>query len=210
MDCLTIFLFGLSFFLVGCSNNSDLAEAAANSPPTLTSISPSGGPSTGGTEVTLIGTGFVNNGASGTNDVTFDRKTSTIITTMSDTGIMVTAPSSGSTSNVSVTVTNSNGTTDSLEYTYNPNSPPTLTSISPSGGPSTGGTVVTLIGTGFVNNGASGTNAVTFDGQTGTIITTMSDTEIMVTSPAFPGGSKDVKVTNINGESNTMIFTYGE
>ena len=55
---------------------------------------------------------------------------------------------------------------------------PTVTSLSPTSGPATGGTAVTITGTGF-----TGATAVTFGGTAATAFTVNSATSITATSP---------------------------
>lgn len=83
--------------------------------------------------------------------------------------------------------------------------PPTVTGVSPNGGPSTGGTSVTITGTGFTC-----VTGVKFGGTPATTFTVVNSTTITATSP--PGtGTVDVTVTNCNGTSPTNPgdqFTY--
>jgi hypothetical protein len=80
---------------------------------------------------------------------------------------------------------------------------PTITALAPDHGPVTGGTVVTVTGTGF-----TGATGVTFDGTSGTVFTEDSDTQITVTSPAHPAGTVNVVVQSPNGDSTPGAFTY--
>jgi len=85
--------------------------------------------------------------------------------------------------------------------------PPTLASVVPSSGPETGGTAVTLTGTGFTAD-SPGPNAVTFDGVSATSIVTVNDTTITCVTPAG-SGTVDVVVTNNFGAVTlTNGFTY--
>jgi hypothetical protein len=80
------------------------------------------------------------------------------------------------------------------------NAAPTVTGINPNSGPTTGGTVVTITGTGF--NCVSG---VKFGTTNATTFTVVSPTQITATSP--PGaGTVDVTVTTCNGTSPTGSF----
>ncbi len=73
---------------------------------------------------------------------------------------------------------------------------PAVTGISPSSGPATGGTSVTITGTGFV-----GVSSVKF-GSTSVRFTEVSPTQILVNSPPGVGGMiVDVTVTNAIGTS---------
>lgn len=82
---------------------------------------------------------------------------------------------------------------------------PVVTAISPTSGPTTGSTVVTVTGTNF-----TGATAVTFGGTPGTGLTCTA-TSCTVTSPAHAAGTVDVQVTTPGGTSATSAadqFTY--
>ncbi|RYG19976.1 MAG: hypothetical protein EON96_01925, partial [Caulobacteraceae bacterium] len=171
--------------------------------PTVTSISPTAGPTSGGTTVTLTGTNFT-----GVNAVSFGATPATGFTFNSATSITATAPASAA-GTVDIRVTNGAGTSatsasDQFSYV----NAPTVTSISPSTGPTGGGTTVTITGSGFA--AAAGTGAVKF-GATNATYTINSNTQITATSPANTAGTYDVTVTTLGGTSATSAadqFTY--
>ncbi len=74
----------------------------------------------------------------------------------------------------------------------------TVTSGSPSSGKDTGGTAVTITGTGF-----SGVTAVNFGTVKTTSFVVNSPTQIVVTAPAGPDGTVDVTMTTSAGASAT-------
>jgi len=90
--------------------------------------------------------------------------------------------------------------------------PPDITSINPGWGYATGGTVVTITGSGFgIAQGTSGT--VTFGGVETTNYTNWWNTEIVCTAPEqTTGGAMDVVVTTDYSVSNTEYsgFRYVE
>ena len=91
-------------------------------------------------------------------------------------------------------------------YTYAATvQPPTVASVSPTSGPATGGTSITIRGTNFAA-GAS----VTLDGTVATNVVVTNGTTITATTPAHAAGNVDVVVTNTNGQSGGKInaFTY--
>jgi Big-like domain-containing protein/IPT/TIG domain-containing protein len=97
---------------------------------------------------------------------------------------------------------------DNFAYGANsapPPSAPTVTGIAPSSGPTTGGTSVTITGTGF-QAGAT----VKLGGTLATNITISSSTSISATTPAHSAGVVDVQVTNTDNQSGTLTsgFTY--
>jgi hypothetical protein len=81
---------------------------------------------------------------------------------------------------------------------------PTVTSVSPNSGPDTGGTSVTITGTGF----DSGVTNVTFGGTAATGVTFVSSTQITVTTPVHAVGAVDVVVTNPDTQSGTLTNGY--
>lgn len=84
---------------------------------------------------------------------------------------------------------------------------PHVSSVSPTSGPSGGGTRVTLTGTNFA---LTGKVTVTFGGAAATNIVAVSSTQITATTPPHKQGSVSVVVTNPDGQSSTLAggFTY--
>jgi len=173
---------------------------AATPAPTVTAIAPAQGPASGGTSVTITGTGFV----AGTTSVTFGGTAGTAVTVApGGKSLTVTTPAHGTGSfNVVVTTPNGNGTAPQ-QFTFG--AAPTVSGISPNTGPSTGGTDVTITGTGFANPAV-----VFFGGLSATNVTVNSATSITATSPAGTS-AVDVTVTTNFGTSatsNADTFTY--
>jgi IPT/TIG domain len=85
------------------------------------------------------------------------------------------------------------------------NTAPEVISISPTSGPTSGGTSVTISGTGF-STGAT----VTLGGTAATNVTVVSSVSITATTPAHTAGTVDVVVTNSDGQNDTLSngFTY--
>lgn len=109
---------------------------------------------------------------------------------------------------VTVTVSNvagSNSATSnaSAAAVISNNPTPTISSISPNGGTTAGGTSVTISGTNL-----STVSAVTFDGSAATI-STKTSTQLVVVTPAHSAGAVDVVVTNTAGSvTSANGFTY--
>ncbi|MBH0024910.1 IPT/TIG domain-containing protein [Salinibacterium sp. SWN248] len=175
--------------------NAAAGDFTYTSAPTIASLAPATGSTAGGTVVTITGSGFT--GATG---VTFDGDAGTSFTVVSDTEITVTSPAR-SAGEIDVVVAHAVGNSAPADFTYV--APPTVTSISPNEGPLTGGTEVTIIGSGF-----TGATGVTFDGDAGTSFTVVSDTEITVTTPAGSEGAAAVVVQHPIGDADGGNFTY--
>ncbi|WP_258544008.1 IPT/TIG domain-containing protein [Streptomyces ipomoeae] len=162
--------------------------------PVVSSISPNQGPVSGGTTVTVIGSGFT-----GVLTVRFGNKPATSFTVDSSTQITAVAPSGVGT--VNVTVTTSQGTSaQAALFTYV--AAPSLTGLSPSQGPVAGGTTVTLTGSSL-----TGATAVRFDGVAASF-TVDSSIQITAVAPVHSAGVAAVTVTTAGGTSNALAFTY--
>ncbi|HWE67430.1 MAG TPA: IPT/TIG domain-containing protein [Acidimicrobiales bacterium] len=185
----------------------DLAHSACavtgsdiEAPPTVTSVTPAGGPPAGGTTVTITGSGFTHASA-----VKFGTTAAKSFTINSDGSI--TAVSPAGTGVVDVTVTNPFGTSATSaadKFTYG--TPPTISAggISPTSGTDKGGTPVTIMGTGFLTP-----SAVSFGGVAATGVTVVSPTEITAVTPPHPDGTVDVAVSDVNGTATaTNAFTF--
>jgi predicted outer membrane repeat protein len=166
-------------------------------PPTLTSVSPATGITTGGTSVTLTGTGFT-----GATSVTFDGLAAAF-TVLSPTQISATTPAHAAGA-ISVNVTTPNGTNpvNSL-FTY-VLPPPTVTEVTPAMGSTLGGTSVTLTGTGF-----TGATGVTFGTIPANDVIVVNATTITATTPAGAAGAVSVVVTGPGGfNAANSLYTY--
>ncbi|HEX4966798.1 MAG TPA: zinc-dependent metalloprotease family protein [Thermoanaerobaculia bacterium] len=81
--------------------------------------------------------------------------------------------------------------------------PPTLSSIAPTSGPFTGGTAVTLTGTGFVNSAT-----VLFGAVASPSVTFNSDTSLTAVAPAQSPGTVSVTVTNPDTQNATLNAAF--
>jgi hypothetical protein len=88
-----------------------------------------------------------------------------------------------------------------------PANAPTVTSISPNNGLTTGGTSVTISGTNFVAGAI-----VSVGGTAATNVNVTNSTTITATTPAHSAGVVSVVVTNTDGQSGTLTngYTYNE
>ncbi len=178
-----------------------LTQATAAAAPVVTGISPSSGPTAGGTAVAITGTDL-----SDVTAVDFGTTPATSFFFVSADYISATSPPG--TGTVNVTVTAPSGTSASSpenEFTYVAVAAPTVTGVSPNSGPAPGGTLVTITGTGF-----TGATAVDFGTTAATGFSVVSATTITADSPAGTG-TVDVTVLTSGGTSATSAadeFTY--
>jgi hypothetical protein len=105
-------------------------------------------------------------------------------------------------------ILNSNGVpsvASSLLLSSSSTPAPTVTSISPNSGTINGGTVVSIMGTGFLA-GAT----VSLGGTAATGVTVVNSTSITATTPAHAAGTVNVVVSNSDTQSGTLTqgFTY--
>ncbi|MFI7589294.1 IPT/TIG domain-containing protein [Spongisporangium articulatum] len=177
---------------VGCASTKPATPVAS-------ALSPTSGPTAGGTTVTVDGSNML-----GVTGVTFGGVAGTNLTRVSTTRIRIDAPAHASGA-VSVAVTNATGTgTAAQQYTYR--AVPTVTSVSPAAGPLVGGTQVTVTGTGF-----AAVSDVKFGATSALAFTVNSPTRITATTPAHVAGDVHTTVTGTGGTSATSgadLFSY--
>lgn len=156
--------------------------------PTVTAVSPASGPSSGGTLVTITGSGFT-----GATSVSFGGTTTAGGSVVDDAHIVVNAPAHAA-GMVNVQVTTAGGTSpiavaDQFSYT----AVTTVTGLTPTSG--VAGTAVTIYGDGF-----TGATIVTFGGSVASF-SVVNDNVITAVSPAHASGAADVIVTSPTGAS---------
>jgi large repetitive protein len=172
--------------------------------PSVTSVSPDLGPTSGGTPVTISGTGFAP--GAGNTTIKFGGGLATGVSCASTTACTVDSPAHGaSTVDVKATVggaaSSKNAPAD--QFTFIP--PPTVTSVAPAQGPGAGGTSVTITGSNL-----STASAVKFGATNAASFTVESPTQITAVSPAG-SGTVFVTVTTIGGTSTATagdVFTF--
>ena len=183
--------------------------------PMVASISPYHGPSTGGTIVTITGTGFTTATRVSFDEVDFPVNADASFTIVSDTQITAVSPPAVA-GVASVLVTNSIGSSPPSKggkFLYEA----TVDAISPASGPTSGGTVVTVTGSGFqaVVNGATVNvvQYVNFGDQISRITDFVIDspTQLRVTMPPWAAETRDLQVDTVSGPSPASpgdLFTY--
>lgn len=184
----------------GTSATSAADQFTYISSPTITGVSPTGGPAAGGTIVNISGTGFT-----GATAVNFGAGAATDVQVNSSTSITAVSPAGSGTVDVRVLTPGGESATNTAdEFTY-VTAPPEVASISPSTGPASGGTSVTITGTYF-----SGATAVYFGSVAATSFKVNTPSSITVVSPES-SGTVDVTVVTPGGTSYASaadLFTY--
>lgn len=175
--------------------------------PRITSVTPSSGPTGGGTDITLHVSNFTLHGTPyvqiGGNWAT----TAHVTVTNSEVTAVTPAHYAGTVSirlyivhyNWYQTVTLRTG------FTYVAQPPPTISAVAPTKGPTTGGTSVTITGTHFTK-----ASSVKFGGKAATTVTVVSPTKITAITPSSSAaGVVSVSVTTPGGTVvDPTSFTY--
>jgi len=180
-------------------------RAVVVQPPQINSINPTSGPTTGGTVVTITGVNF-----NGQATVKFDTTLITNYSVTSSTSITATSPPHAAGA-VNVVVTNPDGQsstlTNAFTYVVPPPAAPTVASITPGTGPTSGNTPVTITGTNF-RAGAT----VTIGGVAATNVIVVNATTITALTPLGPVNDqladKDVVVTNSDATKGTLAAGF--
>jgi hypothetical protein len=164
--------------------------------PTVTSVTPATGPAAGGTAVKIAGSNW---GTAPT--VKFGSQTATSVVVTSATEISAVTPAG--TGAVTVTVTGPGGDgTKASAFTYT--GAPALTSATPLEGPASGGTQVTVSGSGLTS-GAT----VLFGDTPGTAVTVASNgNSLTVTSPARAAGNATISVKLTDNQTATLATPF--
>jgi microcystin-dependent protein len=166
--------------------------------PSITALSPSSGPSTGGTAVTVTGWGLT-----GTTEVKFGDRAATNLSVVNDTQLTLRSPSgSGSVGITAITPNGSSVPAANVQFDYAPQ----LFRLAPTVGAATGGTKVKLSGHNFTDGAV-----VSFGNVVASQVTVVSSDQLEVVAPAGTG-VVPVTVTTANGTSlidDNTEFNYG-
>jgi len=139
--------------------SSDSVTFTSYSPPSVSALDPPLGPTTGSTQVTVTGSGFVSVGDSPLATISKTGLSLTVSATRVDSTTMtLTTPSSGLTDgefSIEILLNGQQATSNAIKYQSYPD--PTLTSVSPMFFPVRGSTNLTLSGSGFaiLNSGSA-------------------------------------------------------
>jgi hypothetical protein len=163
--------------------------------PAPTALFPPAGVIAGGNSVAIAGTGLTN-----TTGVNFGTIPATSFTVVDDTEVDAVTPAQTA-GIVPVNITTPGGTDSSLSFSYQ--QAPVISSITPTSGPTAGGTVVTISGAGLI-----GTLDVYFGTTPATSFTINSDNTVTATSPAKAAGANGVRIDTASASSNNPPFQY--
>ena len=171
----------------------------ARQPPIALEVSPTRGPSTGGTRVFVRGEGFrpeteVIFAASLSADVTYH--TSHLLE-------VVTPPTAAGSADL--LVRNPTGASGRLPHAFFFVPPPQPTRVRPDSGPTSGGTRLTIDGSGFVPE-----STITLDGEPVVDPLVVSPNRILATTPAHDAGPVSLAISNPDGQAGELLdaFTY--
>jgi hypothetical protein len=169
--------------------------------PLISSLSPNAGTTTGGREVTIFGSHFIN-----VTGVSFGSVAASSYEVLSQSMMTAVAPAQADGA-VNVTVTTDSGTSQSVAtYTYEPAIVPTLDSVTPNSGSPAGGAYATLSGTGFRD-----VISITVGGVLADNYYFLDDNELQFEVPAGAVGTVDIALTTEGGVATLVNgFTYDE
>jgi len=167
--------------------------------PTISSVTPNNGTSAGGTPVTVAGTGFQTGATVAFGGASL---TATTVNATSITG--TTSVHAAGAVNVVVNNPDLQSATCTTCYTFTAAPPPTVSSVAPTNGSTSGGTSVTISGTGFQTSAT-----VSFGGSPVSVVT-LTPTTITGTTSAHAAGAVSVLVTNPDTQTGSCsaCFTY--
>jgi hypothetical protein len=163
--------------------------------PFKSGLSASAGATAGGNTITVSGTGL-----STATSVAFGAATATP-TVVSDSQISVVVPAGTAAGPVGVSVTTAGGTNNGLSYTYI--DAPTIATVAPTEGPTSGGTALTITGTNL------GSTDQVLVGGTPAPFSVISPTTVSAVTPPGVAGAANVTVSNEGGTATSVgAFTY--
>ncbi len=172
--------------------------------PTVTKLSLKSSAVSGGATVTITGSEFT-----AASSVSFGQTSTTEFTVNSPTSITAVVPAVTTAGRVDVSVTNVAGTSPTStkdRFTYSP----AILVLSPSAGPSAGGTHVTVTGAGFALGSAT---VIKFGRAKSKSVDCTSSTTCVATAPAQAAGKVDVIATVAKAKSAVSptadSYTYG-
>jgi hypothetical protein len=181
---------------LGSPNITSVVSLVAG-PPTVSGTIPEIGTMAGGTSVTIKGHAFI-----GVSEVLFGSVPATSFTVDSESQITaISPPSSSGSVNITVQTPAGSVTTTNVQFKYQPG----IGKISPSSGPLTGFTTVTVTGGGFAA-GVNAQNPFFFGGVPATNVQCPTTTQCTMWAPAHAIGT--VSVTYTGAVPSNVQFAY--
>ena len=168
--------------------------------PTITTVAPTSGSSAGGTTITITGTNLT-----ATSSVTVGGTAATSVSVVSATSVTAVTPAGTAGAKDVVLTTIGGSVTKTGGFTFEGTPVPVISSISPTSGPTSGGTTITITGTGF-----TAATSVKFGNAAATSFVVSSATQIAAVTPAGTVGAPlEVSVTTAGGVATLpSAFTY--
>ncbi|MCK0208669.1 putative Ig domain-containing protein [Starkeya koreensis] len=189
----------------GGSNNTASLQMTCEGPAADISLAPASGSTFNGTRGVAYSQTFTASGGQAPYGYALTGTLPTGLSFDEDDGELSGTPTQSGEFDFTITATDDDGAAGEADYTLVVAAPaPTISAITPSAGPTTGGTSVTITGAGL-----SGATAVTFGGAAGTDLVVSSDASLTVKTPARVAGAVDVAVTAPGGSATEEDgFTY--
>ena len=209
--------------LVGVTVRNDIGEEATLDdiyeyvapPPACLTLTPTSGPDTGGTDVTIETANFFDDFTLDLPDVYFDTALALSVTPLDATTLLVVTPPdpnplpSPGIRAVDVTVVSASGQDSCVfpqGYTYFRLGAPNCISLDPTSGPSSGGAPVTIVTSGFADDFTVNQPTVWFDTTPALVVSAISATTIVVTTPADPNpGPSGVHPVDVTVQSTGIV-----
>lgn len=174
--------------------------------PQLETVFPDAGGTAGGTEVTILGSDFVE-GA----EVFFGGIAADAVTVVSSSRIDAVAAASGGAGQVSLQVVNPGGLVSASTFVYVAEADPALSAVSPDGGSAAGGELVTLTGTDFDAQTGVVFGVNPLDGSGGTpaaSVTLVASSTLQVIAPAGSGTVAVMVSDAMTGQADVLPAAY--
>jgi hypothetical protein len=160
--------------------------------PAVLGISPASGPVAGGVTVTITGTGL-----SGATKVVFGTVAAASFAVVSDSQVTAVSPvEAAATPNIRVTTPGGTSPVVPADRFTVKAPAPTVTGVTPDWGSVTGGSTVTITGTGL-----SRTTKVLFGAVAATSFAIVSDSQVTAVSPALTAGVRNIRIITPSGMS---------
>lgn len=174
--------------------------AHAADAPTVTAVTPSGGPVDGGQVVVIKGTSFT-----GATAVKFGTVSATSFGVMTDKSIVAVVPDAVAAGDQLITVTTADGTNATgKSYKYGG---PTVTAVSPAWAKTTASSIVTVTGSGFTGAVAAD---VKIGGKIAVAVWVISDKSMVVKTPIAASGDVVEGVTDVIVTRNSVASATGK